>query len=282
MMLGLGLNLGLSPSPLRQATDEDDVPRKYLFIDGGFFKEFIDEMKDVARPEYGDLEIGLSSVGSGFDRVLFYDAYPEKRDNQTDEEFESEVARTENYFKLLSMTRNFSVRPALTSRGQKRQQKGVDILLATDCLMHAIRNNIDEAAIMTSDLDFFPLFEALLLTRTKSILRYQIGKTSSDLIQAADFAEPLTFADFSLWVVSDGRLATGSRSISREDHASAREVASGKIADASFRLMKIYDGYFSLIDGLPIGGLTNSRLFIEGQAEKRMRAKIRYDPAVAE
>ena len=123
------------------------MPRKYLFVDGEFFTGFVEEMKAAAKPEYGELDIELSFVGSGYDRVFFYDAYPEKKDQQTDKEFELELARTEQYFAQISTTQNFSVRPALTRRGQRRQQKGVDVLLAIECLMHAIRNNIDEAAI---------------------------------------------------------------------------------------------------------------------------------------
>ena len=78
----------------------------------------------------------------------------------------------------------------------KQQQKGVDILLAIECLTHALRENIDVAVIMTCDLDFFPLLEALLHTKTKSWLVYQTGKTSNDLILAADRTFPLTINNF--------------------------------------------------------------------------------------
>ena len=98
-----------------------------------------------------------------------------EKDYQSDDEFEAELEQTKLYFSQISTTQNFSVRPALTRRGQRRQQKGVDVLLAIECLMHAVRNNIDEATILTADLDFFPLFEALLQTKTKSCLSRQLA-----------------------------------------------------------------------------------------------------------
>ena len=151
------------------------MPRKYLFIDGGFLRGFLAEMREkfVAECPAITPSLNLQSIGSGFDRILYYDAYPEPRDDQSQTAFQEELAATEALFDELSSLRNFSVRPALTRRGKRRQQKGVDVLLAIECLMHAIRSNIDEATIMTSDLDFFPLFEALLQTRTKSVLQFK-------------------------------------------------------------------------------------------------------------
>ena len=276
-MVTLGLIL-FPASPGWYTADEDDMAR-YLFIDGEFFRILVDEMKDVARPEYGELEVDLSMVGHGYDRVFYYDAYPEKKDGQQDDEFESEVVNTRNYFDRISTTRNFSVRPALTRRGHRRQQKGVDVLLAIECLMHAIRNNIDEATIMTSDLDFFPLFEALLQTKTKSVLRYQLGKTSFELIQAADFAEPVTFFDFNSWIPADRRPVKGTHGISNENRPPSEKVASGTVADKFIELMKYGDveRYFAVVDGRVMGNAANSRFYVEGQVEKVMRAKINFD-----
>ncbi|MCP4383725.1 MAG: NYN domain-containing protein [Hyphomicrobiales bacterium] len=127
-----------------------------------------------------------------------------------------ELERKAEEFRQIALTQNFSVRLALTRRGPKRQQKGVDVLLAIECLMHAVRNNIDEATIITSDLDFFPLFEALLQTKTKSFLRYQIGKASSELVEAADYAVPVTFCDFFECLPSSCRPMASGSSVNEE------------------------------------------------------------------
>jgi hypothetical protein len=68
----------------------------------------------------------------------------------------------------------------------------VDIQLALDVYQHAIQDNIETALIFASDLDFYPLFEALTQTKTTTILRYDVDKTSRELIQAADRAFPLS------------------------------------------------------------------------------------------
>lgn len=56
-------------------------------------------------------------------------------------------------------------------RGQ--EQKGVDVLLAVDVLQHAYRGSMDRADLITSDLDFVPLFDALTQTRVSSRLFFQ-------------------------------------------------------------------------------------------------------------
>jgi len=264
----------------RQA-DEEDVPRKYLFIDGAFFRSFIDEMKTKAEADHGSLDIQIQNVGSGYDRVFFYDAFPERKDGQLEAEFAAELEDAERYFKTVSEARNFSVRPALTRRGKRREQKGVDVLLAIECLMHAIRNNIDEAAIMTSDLDFFPLFEALLQTRTKSLLRYQLGKTSDALVQAADFAEPVTAVDFFDWLQPENQGQFYRKGVTLIGAERGRECASGTVAGKEFRLMHLDDpeGYVGIVDKSIRGQLSNSRLLAEGLIEKAMKAGIEYTTA---
>jgi len=179
------------------------MTEKYLFIDGAFLQGYIREMKSLIEPEFGEININISNLGIGYSRIFYYDAYPEW-DATTDPDktiFNREMEEAEQRFSEISMMRNFHVRPALTRRGKKREQKGVDVLLAIECLMHSMRGNIDEAVIMTSDLDFFPLFEALLQTKTKSWLLFDRHRTAQDLLSAADTAVPLNVDDFLSWVV---------------------------------------------------------------------------------
>jgi hypothetical protein len=98
------------------------------------------------------------------------------------------------------------------SRYRKRrglEQKGVDILLAIEALQHATLGNIDIACFMLSDLDFYPIFDALVQTRVKSTLYYDPHKTSTDLIHAADVAEALTAGTLNRWLRPD--LSRGTR-----------------------------------------------------------------------
>ena len=75
------------------------------------------------------------------------------------------------------------------------EQKAVDILLALDVYRHAIQGNMETAIIVTCDLDFAPVLEALLETRVRTRLWFDPKKTSNLLRDAADVAEPFNEYD---------------------------------------------------------------------------------------
>ena len=85
-------------------------------------------------------------------------------------------------------------------RGRGSQQKGVDVMLAVEALQQAIRGNTDEIVLVISDLDFYPLLEALAQTRVSTELFYNSEKTAPELIYSADFATPITYSDVLDWV----------------------------------------------------------------------------------
>ena len=282
MHLGLGLGLTMSRRRRGAGSDEDEMPRKYLFIDGGFLQRFEEDMREKIEPEFQSASLNMAIVGSGFDRVFYYDAYPEKKSNQSDEEFEQISEQTEKHFDMISRTRNFSVRPALTKGGRRQQQKGVDVLLAIECLSHAVRNNIDEATIMTSDLDFYPLFEALLQTKTKSVLRYQIGHTSKELVRAADYSEPITLTDFITWQGTKYQNYSNNRSISQSIlNERGEPVGSGSVDGKKYELWRVeHNGdffYTPLVDGTVVISANRNRLYLEGLVEKKYCSQIKYD-----
>ena len=78
-------------------------------------------------------------------------------------------------------------------------QKGVDILLAVDVYQHAASGNIESADIVASDLDFYPLFEALLQTPVRTTLWFDLDKTAPDLVRTADQARPLDLQKWLSW-----------------------------------------------------------------------------------
>ncbi len=170
MGIGLGLGLGLGSTSIVSKghnADEDELPRRYLFIDGAFLQRFLSETRDKLEPEFYSFDINFQILGRDYDRIFYYDAFPEKKSNQTAAEFEKLTTETEENFDRISRLDNFSVRPALTKGGRRQQQKGVDVLLAIECLLHAVRNNIDEATILTSDLDFLSFIRSAFANEDK-------------------------------------------------------------------------------------------------------------------
>ena len=263
------------------------MPRKYLFIDGGFIQGFFRDCRRLIKPEIpsiDDIDIPLARIGAGFDRIFYYDAYPERKDDQKAEEYDQEYNAKSEFFQSISRIRNFSVRTALTKNRAKRgrEQKGVDVLLAIDVLLHAVRGNIDEATIMTSDADFFPLFEALLQTKTRSVLRYDVRRTAPELIDSADYSRPVTTADFFEWGNTDGRLKVLPMGVGKDDLGDAGVVARGSIADRGVTIMYSDQSgrFFAEIEDRGRKTYSNSVLskaFLIGQLERDFAASVQLD-----
>lgn len=163
----------------------------YMFIDGAFLRTLIRS----ARKSYDldeNVDIDYFKISRGMSRAFYYDSYPSKKPKQTEEAHNEEVRKTEILFRKIGGTINMHVKHGLSRYRTKRgaEQKAVDILLALDVYRHATRENMDTAIIVTSDLDFAPVLEALLETKVRTRLWYDPKKTSNMLKDAADIAEP--------------------------------------------------------------------------------------------
>jgi uncharacterized LabA/DUF88 family protein len=185
---------------------------QYLFIDGAFFESIFSPMVTYMFPEEELFTaIDLTNLTAGYDRVFYYDALPVKKASESETHWQLRRDHKEALFNKLSMSPNLHVRSGISRYRRRRglEQKGVDILLAIEALQHATLGNIDVACFMLSDLDFYPVFDALVQTRVKSTLYYHPHKTSTDLIHAADVAEALTAGTLNRWLRPD--LSRGTR-----------------------------------------------------------------------
>ena len=72
--------------------------------------------------------------------------------------------------------------------------------MAIDVFKHASLNNISEAHIMTKDLDFFPLFEALRDTPVSVHLHCDTDETTEELMSLADVVVPITPFTIMRWL----------------------------------------------------------------------------------
>lgn len=189
-MLGLGLGLSLGRRSPASATR---IPMRYLFIDGGFLDAMLLKTKEYFSLDL-DLAYRFERITAGFSRSFYYDAYPSRKTDQSTEQFDRLVRIKSEKFRTINLTPNVHTREGLTRssvHGARLRQKGVDILLAIDVYKHAINGNIDEAHIMATDLDFFPLLEALRDTRVSNYLHCYKKETSEDLMFLADRIMPV-------------------------------------------------------------------------------------------
>jgi uncharacterized LabA/DUF88 family protein len=191
-MLGLGLGLNSASGRPNKA---GKTVTKYLFIDGGFIDAMIPKTANFLGIDLSSMSLDYRAMSAGFQRTFYYDALPSKKDSETDEMFDGKFAAKLKVFERINRTPFMHTREGITrSRSTKRmlQQKGVDILLAIDVFKHASLNNMSEAHIMTKDLDFFPLFEALRDTPVSVHLHCHTDETSEELMSLADVVIPIT------------------------------------------------------------------------------------------
>ncbi|MEY9121501.1 NYN domain-containing protein [Bradyrhizobium yuanmingense] len=165
---------------------------KYAFIDGGFVDAMVRRTSEYFATDLSLNKIDYRAIAGGHQRTFYYDALPAKKDKESDEDYELRVRKKREQFELVNRTPFMHVREGLT-RGQNKtlRQKGVDILLAIDVFKHATSGHMSEAHIMTKDLDFFPLFEALRDTPVAVHLHCYPAETSNELMALADVVVPV-------------------------------------------------------------------------------------------
>jgi uncharacterized LabA/DUF88 family protein len=172
---------------------------KYLFIDGGCLRAFSE--RSAERYEGFSIEaLDWSKVAAGFEKVFYYDAPPARTPAESDADFDARLRTSDALFNRMRLTPGFHVYEGDTRRRRGRvQQKKVDILIAVDMLTHAFRRNMDQATILTADLDFTPLIDALVQSGMDVTLWYPRGQPNAELVYAADRRRPLTYRDLFAW-----------------------------------------------------------------------------------
>jgi len=187
--------------------DSSTKKRRYLFIDGAFLRLLDEEFSKLISDgeEESSANMDVEKVARGYDRIFYYDALPTKKENETDEQFDQKILEIEEKHNCLRLIPNLHVRNGVAKFRRKRgmEQKGVDILLAIEVYKNAMMGNMDEAIIITSDLDFYPIFEALVETRVKASLIYDAGRTSDDLIRSADQSSIIDWWKYFQWTYDD-------------------------------------------------------------------------------
>jgi len=163
----------------------------YLFIDGGCLRE---TLKDYSERFFdGDkVEFDYQKLSREFTKIFYYDSLPVKNESESEDEFNIRVQSTIDFFTKLSLLDGYHVYEGTARRRRRRiEQKKVDIMIAVDMLNHSFRKNMSKATLLTADLDFKPLVDALVDNGMFISLWYPINKTNQELIQSADASRKL-------------------------------------------------------------------------------------------
>jgi uncharacterized LabA/DUF88 family protein len=163
----------------------------YLFIDGACLRETLSDYSERFF-NYDKIEFDYQKLSREFSKVFYYDSLPLKKENETDSDYYKRVQPNIDFFTKLSLLDGFHVYEGTTRKRRRRiEQKKVDIMIAVDMLNHSFRKNMSKATLLTADLDFKPLIDALVDNGMFISLWYPINKTNEELIQSADASRKL-------------------------------------------------------------------------------------------
>src|SRR5260370_13114879 len=191
----------------------------YLFIDGEYLRQIHREvMRDFFGVE-GELDIFEAKRQAEAVRAFFYDSIDHTpRQGETEESCRAPIAPLQNFFARTGALSGVHVRLG-TVAGKRRRQKEVDILLATDMLTHGFNGSMGTAVLLSGDLDFRPIIEALVRHGVFVEVWYHRTSIAAELPGAADFGREIRFRQLYSWNTKAFKDAHG---IPREDlHAGA-------------------------------------------------------------
>jgi uncharacterized LabA/DUF88 family protein len=169
---------------------------KYLFIDGGCLRACLERISEVYADNQA-LRIDYETLTKGYSKVFYYDALPGRRssETETEEEYRARTSAKRSLFDQLSSLDRFHVYEGDVRRSTSRrgpEQKKIDVMIAVDMLTHSFRRNMHQATLLTGDLDFKPLLDALVQEGMFVSLWFPPGETSKELKSAADRSRPFT------------------------------------------------------------------------------------------
>jgi hypothetical protein len=172
---------------------------KYLFIDGGCLRACLRRISRVYADDQ-TLRLSYETLTAGYSKVFYYDALPERgsSETETDEGYRARTSADRSLFDQLSSLDRFHVYEGDVRRSASRrgpEQKKIDVMIAVDMLTHSFRRNMHQATLLTGDLDFKPLLDALVQEGMFVSLWFPPDETSKELKSAADQSCPFTVSD---------------------------------------------------------------------------------------
>ncbi|MFB2563665.1 NYN domain-containing protein [Rhizobium sp. IMFF44] len=178
----------------------------YFFVDAGSLRSHLDQT--AKRLFAGQkFEIDYRKLRGSYTKAFLYDAVPVKKSDESDDDYRERTKSINEELSAASRVDGLHVYTgdARWRRNRGNEQKKVDILIAVDMLTHAFRRNMDSAFLLTGDLDFKPLLDALGREGMYTTLLYPPGHTNEELINAADAAHPITMTMLFGWLKSSSQ-----------------------------------------------------------------------------
>jgi uncharacterized LabA/DUF88 family protein len=180
--------------PLYSPPTIQQQPISYLFVDAGSLQKCLENTSNKffrGRPLSIDYA-ALRAFPHPHDKVFYYDAVPvHKKNGETAEQFAELQSEKNAELDFIYDQNGYHVRSGEMRKRERRnghEQKMVDVQLAVDMLGYAYRGVVRRITLLTSDLDFKPLVEAVVETGVDIHVLYEHGHTNPALPRAADIS----------------------------------------------------------------------------------------------
>ena len=192
-------------------------PLSYLFIDGGNLNAIL---RSVGQRYFRGAvpTVNWANVRSGHQKVYYYDAVPVQSAGEEDGAYAERIRPKLEELKSIERQPSFHVRSgdAIHRKRRGNEQKMVDVQLAVDALRMAHLGLFSHLTLLTSDLDFKPLVDALVDMGVQVTVLYPRGETNEALTLAADFAEELSVERLRPWLEPQFNLPTVNHFVGNE------------------------------------------------------------------
>ena len=160
-----------------------EFAKVFAFVDGAYLRE----VAQKGRVPYADPREMALTVIRGHDffpaslmRTIYYDGWD---DNAS--------TTLKDYWSAVDDLPDTDIGWG-SIRGKRRQQKGVDTLIAIDMLTNAFQKNYENAVLIAGDADFVPVVHEVRRFGVRVFLAAEASSVSSDLRNAADRFSLLT------------------------------------------------------------------------------------------
>jgi len=194
------------------------VDQVCIFIDGSNFYHALKEAELSTRIDFAELAKVLVGPGRKHMQTFYYNA-PLVRPVRNDPDYAAwdvRYRRQQRFFSGLRFVPNFTLKLGRLQKIRRQGgevtcpscqhafrtpetttyvEKGVDVMLATDLLLHAMKDHYDVAILISSDADYKHAVEKAKLEFGKVVeLRQVEGARCYDLISACSDYIPITEA----------------------------------------------------------------------------------------
>lgn len=181
---------------------------KYLFIDAGCVNSMLDSLSKELLGGAA-IEVDYRQLAGDYQKVFYYDCLPARKPDESEAGYQERIKPKTQLFNRLKSLDKFHVYEG-TARYRKnlkegQEQKQVDIMIAVDMLRHCVRRNMHEATLLTGDLDFKPLIDALVQEGMYVSLWYPKGRANHELLDAADSRWAFGVSNIEGWFTGSSR-----------------------------------------------------------------------------